>query len=129
MGVDKNSTQEFGLSTQFHSDTSASFSCQVHIATGVLLNLGARHNQQPPETRSGKQHDPTTGNQNRSGRFLKPVRPTIWDLASQQARETSQAGLANRSGRFCPGKPQNAFQTKIAPKYLKNLSFFEQEKS
>jgi hypothetical protein len=77
---------------------------------------------------SGKQHDLAAGNQNLSGRFLKPVIPTLSDLASQQAGETGQAGLANRSGWFCPGTPQNTFDTKTAPKRLKNLSFFEQEK-
>jgi hypothetical protein len=95
MGADKNSTPEFGLRTQFHSDTSASFSCQVHVATGVLLDLGARHNQQPLETHSGKQHDPAAGNQNRSGRFVKPVKPTLWDLASQLS-----ICRGNRSGQF-----------------------------
>jgi hypothetical protein len=151
MGADKNSTQEFGLWTQFHSETSASFSCQVHVATRVLLDLGARHNQQPLETHNEKQHDLAAGNQNRSGRFLKPIRPTLWDLASQLAGETGQAGfwnrsdrlsgtasqlegetgqtgLANRSCRFCPGTPQNTFETKTSPKRLKNLSSFEQEK-
>jgi hypothetical protein len=81
MGADKNSIQEFGLWTQFHSCNSASFSCQVHVATGVLLNLGARPNQQPQHTRSGNTHDTAAGSPNRSGRFLKPVRPLLLDLA------------------------------------------------
>jgi hypothetical protein len=64
MGADENSTQEFGLWTQFHSDTSASFSCQIHVVTGVLLDLGARSNQQPLQTRSGKHHETASDNQN-----------------------------------------------------------------
>jgi hypothetical protein len=32
MGADKNSIQEFGLWTRFHSCTSTSFSCQAHVA-------------------------------------------------------------------------------------------------
>jgi hypothetical protein len=56
MGVDKNSIQEFGLWTQIHSYTSASFSCQVHVATGVLLNPGARPNQQPQHTHVEEPH-------------------------------------------------------------------------
>jgi hypothetical protein len=48
----------------------------------VLLNLGARPNQQPQHTRSGNTHDTAAGSPNRSGRFLKPVRPLLLDLAS-----------------------------------------------
>jgi hypothetical protein len=55
MGAHKNSTQEFGLWTQNHSDTSANFSCQIHIATGVLLDLGARPTKELSKTRSEKQ--------------------------------------------------------------------------
>jgi hypothetical protein len=116
MGVDKNSTQEFGLSTQFHPDTSTSFSCQVHIATGVLLNLGARHNQQPPETRSGKQHDPTTGNQNRSGRFLKPVRPVSETGQTNYLGLSLSTGTRNQSGWF--GKPVRQVLSRKTPKRL-----------
>jgi hypothetical protein len=113
MGADKNSTQEFSLRTQFHSNASASFSCQVHAATEVLLDLGARHNQQPLETRSGKQHDLTAGNQNQSGQFLKPVRSTLWDLASQQAGETGQAGFVQEIPKTPsrPKLPQNTSRT------------------
>jgi hypothetical protein len=96
MGADKKSIQEFGLWTQFHSYTSTSFSCQVHAATGVLLDLGAKPNQQPRDTRSGNTHDTTAGSPNRSGRFLKPVRPLLLDLASQRkgqpARPVWQTG-------------------------------------
>jgi hypothetical protein len=100
MGADKISTEEFGLWTQFHSDTSACTSCQVHIANRVLLNLGARPNQWPIETHIRKQLKTFTSIQNRSGRFLKPVRPTFWDLASHRQRkpirpvwQTGQAGF------------------------------------
>jgi hypothetical protein len=75
-----------------------------------------------------KQHDPAASRQNRSGRFQILVRPTLWDFASQQAGETGQAGLANRSDRFCPRTPQNTFETKTTPILLKNLSSCEQEK-
>jgi hypothetical protein len=75
-----------------------------------------------------KQHDPAAGNQNQSGRFLKPVKLTLYDIASQQAGETDQASMANHSGRFYLGNPQNTSRAKTAPKHLKNLSSFEQEK-
>jgi hypothetical protein len=78
MRADKNSIQEFSLWTRFHSCTSTSFSCQVHIATEVLLNLGARLNQQPQHTHAAKTH-------------------TTQLLAAQ----TGQAGFWNRSDRFC----------------------------
>jgi hypothetical protein len=84
MGADKNSIQEFSLWTQFHSCTSTSFSCQAHTATGVLLDLGARPNQQPLYTRSGNTHDKAAGTSNQSGRFLKLVRPFLLDLASHR---------------------------------------------
>jgi hypothetical protein len=84
MGADKNSIQEFGLWTWFHSSTSASFSCQVHAATEVLLNLGASPNQQPQHTRSGNTHDTAAGSSNRLGQFLKPTRLLLLDLASHR---------------------------------------------
>jgi hypothetical protein len=84
MGDDKNSIQEFGLWTRFHSCTSASFSCQVHVATEVLVNLVARTNQQPQHTRSGNTHDTAASCPNRSGQFLKPVRLLLLDLASRR---------------------------------------------
>jgi hypothetical protein len=79
----------------------------------VLLDLRARHNQQPLETHSGKQHDLAAGKQNQSGRFLKPVRPTLWDLASQQAGGTSQAGFVQEPPKTPsrPKLPQNASRT------------------
>jgi hypothetical protein len=106
MGADKISIQEFSLWTRFHSCTSASFSCQVHAATKVLLNLGARPNQQPQHTRSGNTHETATGSP-------KPVRPVSETgqtasvgLSLKQAGETGQTGLANRSDQLCPETPQ-----------------------
>jgi hypothetical protein len=105
MGADKNSIREFGLWTRFQLCTSASFSCQVHSATEVLLNLGARPNQQPQQTRSGN---------TRHGCWQpKPVRPVSETgqtasvgLSLTQSGETGQTGLANRSDRLCPKTPQ-----------------------
>jgi hypothetical protein len=103
MGADKNSIQEFGLWTQFHLCTSTSFFCRVHAATKVLLDLGARPNQQPQDTRSGNTHDTTAGSPHRSGRFLKPVRPLLFDLASHRQEkpvrpvwQTGQAGSVQK---------------------------------
>jgi hypothetical protein len=50
----------------------------------VLLYLGARPNQKPQHTNSGNTHDTAAGSPNRSGRFLKPVRPLLLDLASRR---------------------------------------------
>jgi hypothetical protein len=58
--------------------------CQVHTATGVLLDLGARPNQQPRDTCSENTRYKAAGNPNRSGRFLKLVRPLLLDLASHR---------------------------------------------
>jgi hypothetical protein len=122
MGADKNSIQEFGLSTRFHSCTSASFSCQVHVATEVLLNLGARPNKQPQHTRSGNTHDTAAGSPNRSGRFLKPVRPLLLDLASRRqgkpVRPVWQTGQTDLVQKL----PKD-------PKHLKSLSTSEQKMS
>jgi hypothetical protein len=103
MGADKNSIPEFGLSTQFHSYTSTSFSCHVHATTGVLLDLGPRSNQQPRDIRSGNTHDTAAGSPNRSCRFQKPVRPLLLDLASHRQGkrvrpvwQTGQAGSVQK---------------------------------
>jgi hypothetical protein len=133
MGADKNSIQDFGLWTRFHSCTSASFSCQVHATIEVLLDLGARPNQQPQDTRSGNTHNTAAGSPNRSGRFfLKPVRPLLLDLASHRQGkpvrlvwQTGQTGLANRSDRLCPETPQ---KLPWDPKHLNSLSTSEQKK-
>jgi hypothetical protein len=101
--------------------TSASFSCQVHVATEVQLNLGARANQQPQHTRSGNTHDTAAGSPNRSGRFPKPVRPLLLDLASR--RQGKPVGPVWQTG-------QTDFVQKLPkdPKHLKSLSTSEQMK-
>jgi hypothetical protein len=59
---------------------------------------------------------------------LKPVRPV------SKIGQTTSVGLSlstdrgNRSDRFCPEPPQNTLETRTAPKCLKNLSSFKQEK-
>jgi hypothetical protein len=75
----------------------ASFSCQVHVATEVLLNLGARHNQQPQHTRNENTHDMAAGSPNRSGRFLKPIRPLLLDLASRRQGKPVRPTLSRNS--------------------------------
>jgi hypothetical protein len=63
----------------------------------VLLNLGARPNQQPQHTHSGNTHDTVAGSLNRSGRFLKPVRPLLLDLAShRQGNRSDRLGKSVR---------------------------------
>jgi hypothetical protein len=69
----------------------------------VLLDLGARPNQQPRDTRSGNTHDTVAGSPNRSGQYLKPVRPLLLDLASHRQGKsvrpvwpTSQAGCVQK---------------------------------
>jgi hypothetical protein len=121
MGADKNSIQAFGLGTQFHLCSYASFSCQVHIATGVLLNLGARPNQQPQHTRSGTTHDSAAGSPNRSGRFLKPVRPLLLDLASRRQGKPVRPVWQTGQTDFVQKLPKD-------PKRLKSLSTSEQTK-
>jgi hypothetical protein len=87
----------------------------------MLLNLGARPNQQPQHTRSGNTHDTAAGSPNRSGRFLKPVKPLLFDLASRRqgkpVRPVWQTG-------------QTDFVQKLSkdPKHLKSLSTSEQMK-
>jgi hypothetical protein len=117
-GSDKNSIQEFGLWTRFYSCTSASFSCQVHVATEVLLNLGARPNQQLQHTHSGNTHNTATGSPNRSGRLPKPVRSLLLDLASRRQRKP--VGPIWQTG-------QTDFVQKLPkdPKHLKSLSTSE----
>jgi hypothetical protein len=79
----------------------------------VLLNLGA--------TRSGNTQDTAAGSPNRSGRFLKPVRPLLLDLAScrhgKPVRPVSQTGQTD----FVQKLPKD-------PKHLKSLSTSEQTK-
>jgi hypothetical protein len=103
MGADKNSIQEFSLWTQFHSCTSTGFSSQVHGATGVLLDLGTRPNQQPQDTCSGNTHDAAAGSPNRSSWFLKPVRPLLLDLASHRQGKPVRPVLSKNSPKTLPG--------------------------
>jgi hypothetical protein len=56
----------------------------------VLLNLGARSNQQPQHTHSGNTQDTAAGSPNRLGRFLKPVRPLL-SRNSPKTQNTSRA--------------------------------------
>jgi hypothetical protein len=121
MGADKNSIQEFDLWTRIHSCTSTSFSCQVHVATEVLLNLGARPNQQPQHTHSGNTHDTAAGSPNRLGRFLKPVRPLLLDLASRKQGKPVRPVWQTGQTDFVQKLPKN-------PKHLKSLSTSEQKK-
>jgi hypothetical protein len=87
----------------------------------VLLNLGARPNQQPQHKRSGTTHDTATGSPNRSGRILKPVRPLLLDLASRRqgkpVRPVRQTGQTDSVQKL----PKD-------PKHLKSLSTSEQPK-
>jgi hypothetical protein len=63
----------------------------------VLLNLGARPNQQPQHTRSRNKHDTVAGSPNQSGRFLKPVRPLLLDLASRRQGKPVRSTLSRNS--------------------------------
>jgi hypothetical protein len=87
----------------------------------VLLNLGARPNQQPQHTRSGNTHDTAVGSPNWSGRFLKPVRPLLLDLASRRqgkpVRPVCQTGQTD----FVQKLPKD-------PKHFKSLSTSKQKK-
>jgi hypothetical protein len=63
---------------QDHMDTSVNFSCQIHVATGVLLDLGGRSNQQPLKNTQRK----TTRTQLQKAKigqasFQKPVKLTL----------------------------------------------------
>jgi hypothetical protein len=87
----------------------------------VLLNLGARPNQQPQHTRSGNTHDTAAGSPNRSGRFLKPVRSFLLDLAScRQEKPIRPVWLTGQTD-FVQKLPKDS-------KYLQSLSTSEQMK-
>jgi hypothetical protein len=109
MGDDKNSIQEFSYEPDF-------------TCTPPQASLAKVHAPHWSATRPRSKTQPTTNTiqllatKNPSGRFLKPVRPLLWDLASQQAWKTGREGLAKRSGRFCPGNPQDTFETQNSPK-------------
>jgi hypothetical protein len=86
----------------------------------VLLNLGTRLNQQPQQTRSGNTHDTTAGSPNRSGRFLKPVRLLLLDLASHRQGKPVRPVWQTGQTDFVQKLPKN-------PKHLKSLSTSEQK--
>jgi hypothetical protein len=89
----------------------------------VLLNLGARPNQQPQHTHthSGNTHDTATGSPNRSGWFLKPVRPLLLDLASRRQGKLVRPIWQTGQTDFVQNLPKN-------PKHLKSLSTSERKK-
>jgi hypothetical protein len=87
----------------------------------VLLNLGARPNQQHQHTRSGTTHDTAAGSPNRSGQFLKPVRPLLLDLASR--RQGKPVRLVRQTGQI-----DSVQELPKDPKHLKSLSTSEQTK-
>jgi hypothetical protein len=97
MGADKILFKSLAYELDFTRFTSASFSCQVHAATEVLLDLGARPNQKPQHTCSGNTHDTAAGSPNRSGLFLKPVRPLLLDLASHRKGKPVRPVLSRNS--------------------------------
>jgi hypothetical protein len=90
----------------------------------VLLDLGARPNQQPRNTRSGNTHDTATGNPNRSGRFLKPVRPLLLDLASHRqgklVRPVWQTGQAGSVQKLPKNPSERKPASRISPPLNKN---------
>jgi hypothetical protein len=81
----------------------------------VLLNLGARPNQQPQHTRSGNTHNTAPGTPNRSGRFLKPVTLLLLDLASR--RQGKPVRLVCQSGQtdFVQNLPKNPNTSRAFP--------------
>jgi hypothetical protein len=87
----------------------------------VLLNLGARSNQQPQHTRSGNTHDTAAGSRNRSGRFLKPVRLLLLDLASRRQGKPVRPVWQSGQTDLVQNLPKD-------PKHLKSLSTSEQMK-
>ena len=87
-----------------------------------LLLPSPRSHWSATEPRSKIQPTATRNTQRKTTRNCcwqpKPVRPVsetgqtdLLGLSLSQAGETGQAGLANRSGQFCPGNPQKTFET------------------
>jgi hypothetical protein len=72
------------------------FSCQIHAATEVLLDLGIRVHHMALENMQRNTTRAQLLEMNRSGRFYTPVRPDHWDLPSHTPRETSQAGFVQK---------------------------------
>jgi hypothetical protein len=87
----------------------------------VLLNLGARPNQQPQHTRSGNTHDTAAGSPNRSGQFLKPVRPLLLDLISRRQGKPVRPVWQTGQTDFVQKLPKD-------PNHLKSLSSSKQKK-
>jgi hypothetical protein len=87
----------------------------------VLQNLGARPNQQPQHTRSRNTHDTTAASPNWSGRFLKPVRLLLLDLASRRQGKPVRPVWQSGQSDFVQNLPKD-------PKHLKSLSLSEQKK-
>jgi hypothetical protein len=88
----------------------------------VLQNLGVRPNQQLHHTRSRNTHDTAAGSPNRSGRFLKPVRPLLWDLASRRQGKPVRPVWQSGQTDFVQNLPND-------PKHLKSLSTSERKKA
>jgi hypothetical protein len=87
----------------------------------VLLNLGTRPNQQPQHTRSGNTHDTAAVSPNRSGRFLKPVRPLRLDSGSRRQGKPVRPVWQTGQTDFVQKLPKD-------PKHLKSISTYEQTK-
>jgi hypothetical protein len=107
MGADKNSIQKkFGISTRFHSCTSASFSCQVHTATEVLLDL--RSKTQPTATRhTQRKHTQHGCWQPKPVRLVSETdQIASVGLSLTQVGETGQTGLVNWSDRLYLETPE-----------------------
>jgi hypothetical protein len=80
----KNSTYEPNITLRSYTLT-----CQIHVVTGVLLDLGTSLKHATFERCSGKQLEHHHWGINRSGQFYNPVRPVLPDLASLLPEETS----------------------------------------
>jgi hypothetical protein len=108
MGDDKNSIQEFSYEPNF-------------TRTPPQASLAKVHAPHWSATRPRSKTQPTTNTikllatKNQSGWFLKPVRPLLWDLASQQAGfgKTVRPVLSRKSPRHLRDskQPQNTSRT------------------
>jgi hypothetical protein len=72
-------------------------------------------------TRSENTHDTAAGSPNRSGRFLKPIRPLLLDLASRRQGKPVKPVWQTSQTDFVQKLPKD-------PKHLKSLSTSEQKK-
>jgi hypothetical protein len=83
-----------------------------------------RSKTQPTTTahkHSGNTHDSAAGNPNRSGRFLKPVRPLLLDLASRRQGKPVRPVWQTSQTDFVQNLPKD-------PKHIKSLSTSVQKK-